>query len=165
MVTMLSSCMDSISTEPPETTFQVMVCCLPLGSLVSHWPASAFRLSNDALEFGADRTGTEIAKTRIARAAALSFIEILPRLAARRSGDKSETAGEISSAASLPDLYTVFWGPFRLSSKLSRARLPNILVKILQVLTHGHHELVSIRAIDNAVTVTHGETDDVPHGN
>src|SRR6476646_5514495 len=84
MVTMLSSCMDSISTEPPETTFQVMVCCLPLGSLVSHWPAKAFRLSNDVLALGADKTGTEIARNSTATMTALNFIEILPRQ--RRDG-------------------------------------------------------------------------------
>jgi hypothetical protein len=43
--------------------------------------------------------------------------------------------------------------------------LPNIFVEILQVLAHGHHELVGVRAINNAVIVTHRETDDVPHGN
>src|SRR5882757_5460882 len=79
MVTMLSSRMDSITTEPPETTFHVMVCCLPLGSLASHCPASAFRLSNDALAFGADKTGTEMAKNTTATASALSFICFLPR--------------------------------------------------------------------------------------
>src|SRR6476646_2815000 len=79
MVTMLSSCMDSITTEPPETTFNVTVCCLPLGSLASHWPASAFRLSNEVLAFGADKTGTEMAKNAIAIAIALNFICFLPR--------------------------------------------------------------------------------------
>src|SRR5882724_12138591 len=43
--------------------------------------------------------------------------------------------------------------------------LADIFVKVLQVITHGHHELVGVRAIDNAVIVAHGETDNVPHGN
>src|SRR5689334_2788578 len=95
MVTMLSSCMDSISTEPPEITFKVMVCCLPLGSLVSHWPASAFRLSNDVLALGADRTGTEMARNSAAIVSALNFIEILPRSMARHTGIYPETSREI----------------------------------------------------------------------
>lgn len=33
--------------------------------------------------------------------------------------------------------------------------LSNIFVEVLQVLTHGHHELVGVRAIDNAVIVAH----------
>jgi hypothetical protein len=69
--------MDSINTEPAETTFQVMVCCLPLGSLASHWPASDFRLSNEVLALGADRTGIEMAMNSAAIVSALSFIEIL----------------------------------------------------------------------------------------
>src|SRR5882724_6779945 len=105
MVTMLSSCMDSITTEPPETTFHVMVCCLPLGSLASHCPASAFRLSNDALAFGADKTGTEMAKNAIATTTALSFICFLPRSGARRARISWEWT-------SLPYLFTAFWGSF-----------------------------------------------------
>src|SRR5689334_312816 len=75
---MLSSCMDSINTEPPETTFHVMVCCLPLGSLASHCPARAFRFSNDALAFGAGAMGTERAKSAIAIVSAFSFISFPP---------------------------------------------------------------------------------------
>lgn len=33
--------------------------------------------------------------------------------------------------------------------------LANVIVEFLQVITHGHHELVSVRAIDNTVIVTH----------
>jgi hypothetical protein len=44
-------------------------------------------------------------------------------------------------------------------------RLSNILVEILQVLAHGHHELVGVRAIDNAMVIAHGEADNVAHGN
>src|SRR6478752_5329891 len=80
---MLSSCMDSISTEPPETTFQVMVCILPLGSLASHCPARAFRLSNEALAFGADTMETERAKSVIAIASVFSFIGFPSRAGAR----------------------------------------------------------------------------------
>src|SRR6476646_11002934 len=81
---MLSSCMDSINTEPPETTFHVMVCCLPLGSLASHCPARAFRFSNDALAFGADTMGTERAKSVIAIASVFSFIGFPPALNCER---------------------------------------------------------------------------------
>src|SRR5882724_1187268 len=105
MVTMLSSCMDSITTEPPETTFHVMVCCLPLGSFASHCPASAFRLSNDVLAFGADKTGTEMAKNAIVTTTALSFICFLPRSRARRARISWEWT-------SLPYLFTAFWGSF-----------------------------------------------------
>src|SRR6266571_8333279 len=80
---MLSSSMDSINAEPPEITFHVMVCCLPLGSLASHCPARVFRLSHDALAFGADKTGTERAKSAIAIVADLSFI-VLPSSAGAR---------------------------------------------------------------------------------
>ena len=45
------------------------------------------------------------------------------------------------------------------------APLPDIFVEVLQVLAHRNHELVGIRAIDDAVIVAYGEADDVPHGN
>ena len=44
-------------------------------------------------------------------------------------------------------------------------RLSNIFVEILQILAHGHHELVGVSAIDDAMIIAHGEADNVPHGN
>src|ERR1700731_408248 len=108
---MLSSCMDSITTEPPETTFHVMVCCLPLGSLASHCPARAFRLSNDALALGTDKTGTEIAKNTIATATALSFICFPPALTERCVHDF------VLNWASLLYLFTIFGGSFKWHDK------------------------------------------------
>jgi hypothetical protein len=43
--------------------------------------------------------------------------------------------------------------------------LSNILVEILQVLAHGHHELVSVRAVNDAVIVADGKPDDVANSN
>src|ERR1700724_3315595 len=108
---MLSSCMDSITTEPPETTFHVMVCCLPLGSLASHCPARAFRLSNEALALGADKTGTELAKNAIATATALSFICFPPALTERCVHDF------VLNWASLLYLFTIFGGSFKWHDK------------------------------------------------
>src|SRR3982074_274457 len=110
MVIMLSSCMDSMTTEPPETTFHVMVCCWPLGFLASHCPARAFRLSNDALVFGADKTGTEIAKNTIATATALSFICVLSR-------SRSATSMISIKRASLLYLFTTLGESFKWHDK------------------------------------------------
>jgi hypothetical protein len=46
-----------------------------------------------------------------------------------------------------------------------RIWLSNIFVKVLQIFPHRHHKLVSVGAIDDAVIVTNGKPDDVPHGN
>lgn len=55
--------------------------------------------------------------------------------------------------------------PWLIYAAFFRRVLTNILVEILQVLAYGHHELVGVRAINNAVIVAHGKTDDVANGN
>src|SRR5262249_37329847 len=71
---MLSCCIDSISTEPPETSFRLMVSILPSGSLACHSPARLLRLSKAELALGAHQAETEIARNAIATATALNFI-------------------------------------------------------------------------------------------
>lgn len=43
--------------------------------------------------------------------------------------------------------------------------LANIFVKVLQIFAHRHHELVSVRAINNPVIVTNTQPDNVPDSN
>lgn len=46
-------------------------------------------------------------------------------------------------------------GNLLLASRGRTYVLPNVLIEVFQVLTHGHHELVSVSAINNAVIVAH----------
>src|SRR6185437_7219994 len=43
--------------------------------------------------------------------------------------------------------------------------LSNVLVKVLQVVSHSHQELVSVGAIHNAVVISQYQPDDVAHSN
>lgn len=67
-------------------------------------------------------------------------------------GVKKRTASPISSPPPILLNHLLVW-------------LSNILVKVLEVLAHSHHELVGVGAINDAVIVAHGKPDDVPHGN
>src|SRR5579859_3089141 len=53
---------------------------------------------------------------------------------------------------------------WRTASVTFTSLLPDIFVKVLKVVTHGHHELIGVRAINNTVVVPQHQADDMADG-